>query len=114
MLGVVQAAAGDKFWATTGAFAYHRVAVGASGVDRERADLRSKSAVFTNYDARAAPNFCGLNQVKLRWLMNALSWPIAPVRWLSFAESRHSSACCGHCNVAELSARPFFPARLSE
>jgi hypothetical protein len=24
------------------------------------ADLRSKSAVFTNYDARADPNFCGL------------------------------------------------------
>ena len=44
------------------------------------ADLRSKSAVFTNYDGRSGPISAAWYQAKSRWLMSALSWPIAPVR----------------------------------
>ncbi len=60
MLG---AAGGERlFWATTGPFAYHRVAGGASGVDRNRADLQNQSEVTTSYDAGAGPTFCSLYQ----------------------------------------------------
>jgi hypothetical protein len=44
------------------------------------ADLRSKSAVSTNYDGRSRPHFCSLYQAKSRWLTSALSWPIVPGR----------------------------------
>ena len=46
---------------------------------RKQQDLRSKSAVFTSDRAGADP-LCGLVSSKSRWLMSALSWPIAPVR----------------------------------
>ena len=50
MLGVVQDSAGEKlFWATTGAFAYHWVAVGASGVVQKQRGLAQKYEVSTNH-----------------------------------------------------------------
>ena len=42
-------------------------------------DLRSQSAVFTSEEDGSGP-LCGLVSSKSRWLMSALSWPIAPVR----------------------------------
>src|SRR5439155_24099987 len=65
MLAVVQAAAGDKFWATTGPFAYHWVAVGASGVDRKQCGLAEKSEVSTNYDGPEQHQFLQLVSSKI-------------------------------------------------
>ena len=65
-------------------------------------DLRNKSGVSTNYDVGAGPNFCSLVSSKSRWLTNALSWPIVPVRWSSSAESRRWNVFCARCSAAEL------------
>jgi len=54
--------------------------MGASDLGRRKQqDLRSKNAVFTSDEGRSGP-LCGLVSSKSRWLMSALSWPIAPVR----------------------------------
>jgi len=101
MLGAVQDAAGEKLWATTGAFGYHWVAVGASGVVRKQRGLAQKGEVSTNYHGWRKP-ISAACITKSRWLTNVLSWPIAPGRWSNCVESQQWNAFCVRCSAAEL------------
>jgi hypothetical protein len=68
MLGVVQDSAGEKlFWATTGAFAYHWVAVGASGVVQKQRGLAQKCEVSTNYNGWRKPQLNLVTERNVGW-----------------------------------------------